>query len=340
MDRDYRYRRYYRPSFFFPIALITAGVIWLLVNNGAIPVDNIYRLLPYWPVLLILAGISLLLRRIWWPLNALLWAGAAVLLVWMLIAPPAFLPQTAGVELRHDILREPIGQARSAAVNLNLSINATTVHATSNSQDLIVADLYSINPMYLDASGNEQKNVALRERAGSNTFFFNLPFAQLVEGSKKTWDIGLTNAIPLKLTVDASTGHTTLDLTGLKLDSLDIKASTGGMEVNLPEGGSNLPFVLDASTGGTIIRVPQNTPVNMNINGSTGGIQIEVPDGAGVQVNVQSGGPGSLNLPGGFTKVSGSADSKEGIWENSAYAGAKAPIRILLDLSTGSVTIQ
>lgn len=339
MDSENRYRRYNRPSFFFPIALITVGVVWLLVQNSTIPVENVYRLLPFWPVLLILAGISILLRRIWWPLNALLWAGTAGLVIWALIAPPAFLPAVSPAEIRHQVLREPLGQARSANVQLGLSINSTTIHPLSGSQDLLVADIYSSSERVLDASGSEQKNISLKDTFTPDNFVFNFRPDQWLEVSSKSWDIGLTPAIPLKLTVNASTGSTNLNLSGLKLDSLNVDGSTGSMDITLPENSVSLPFDLHASTGSITMTVP-NTQVDMAINASTGSITINTPSGSGVQVDLRDASVGSFSLPSDFKKVSGSGNDKEGVYENSAYAGAKAPIRIRLNMSTGSFTLR
>jgi len=50
-------------SFFWPAVLILAGVIALLVNTGAIPGDRLYLLVDLWPVILIVVGLELIVRR-------------------------------------------------------------------------------------------------------------------------------------------------------------------------------------------------------------------------------------------------------------------------------------
>lgn len=52
-----------RRSFFFPLALIAAGVIWLLISMGYIPSANLWALTRLWPLFLIGAGVGLLLRN-------------------------------------------------------------------------------------------------------------------------------------------------------------------------------------------------------------------------------------------------------------------------------------
>ncbi len=312
----------------------------MLVNNGMIPVDNLYRLLPYWPVLLILAGLSLMLRRLWWPINAMLWAGVALVVIWLLTAGSAFLPKLTPLELKHETLRTPLTQVKEATVKLDLSIHSVKVHPLSDSTDLMVADVYSVNGVVLDASGSEQKNVNLHEAHGSNNVLFNPRIDQWIEASTRTWDIGLSPNVPLALTVDEGTGRTDLNLSGLKLTTLKVSAGTGSLSLILPESQAELPVKLDMGTGSMDVRLPANTAVNLNINGGTGGLTITLPAGAAVQVYVADSGLGGLTLPDGFTKVSGEASNKEGTYQNAAYSGAKTPIMITIHMGTGGVTIH
>jgi len=71
-------------SIFFPLVLIAAGALWILIGMGRIPAENLWALANFWPFLLIAAGIGLLLRSFWAPARAivdLLVVGAAVLAI-------------------------------------------------------------------------------------------------------------------------------------------------------------------------------------------------------------------------------------------------------------------
>jgi hypothetical protein len=338
MDTDYR--SYRRGSFFFPIALITLGVVWLLVNNGTIPMENVYRLIPFWPVLIILAGLSLLFRRAFWPLSLLIWGGAALLVVWLLTYGSAYLPQTPALELKHETFTEPVSGARSAKVTLDLSINRTTVSALENKQDLISADVYYAGEMRLRSTGTTERNVRLIQESGTQDFLFNPRLDQWASLADRPWTIGLTPAIPLDLTVDASTGSLEMDLSGLQLDKLDIDGSTGSLDLSLPTSTAGYPVRFNASTGSAEISVPDATAVTFNVDASTGRIIIDVPDDASVRLRVTDGGTGGLNLPDGFVKVSGDAGDKEGTYESASFSETDNPILITLDMSTGSFVIR
>src|SRR5512133_3633071 len=76
-------------SIFFPLALIAAGVVWLLVSMGRIPSENVWALAHFWPFLLIAAGLGLMLRSFWEPARLIL----DVLVVGAAVAAIVFAPQ-------------------------------------------------------------------------------------------------------------------------------------------------------------------------------------------------------------------------------------------------------
>ncbi|RPJ24255.1 MAG: DUF2807 domain-containing protein [Chloroflexi bacterium] len=52
-------------SLFWPLFLIAAGVIWLLIKSGTIPSANLWALTHIWPFVLIAAGVGIILRSFW-----------------------------------------------------------------------------------------------------------------------------------------------------------------------------------------------------------------------------------------------------------------------------------
>lgn len=52
-------------SLFWPLFLIAAGLVWLLVQSGTVPSENLWALTHIWPFLLIAAGLGIILRPYW-----------------------------------------------------------------------------------------------------------------------------------------------------------------------------------------------------------------------------------------------------------------------------------
>lgn len=71
-------------SLFWPLFLIAAGVIWLLVKSGSIPSANLWALAHFWPFLLIALGVGIILRSFWksaFMLVDVVIVGAAILAI-------------------------------------------------------------------------------------------------------------------------------------------------------------------------------------------------------------------------------------------------------------------
>lgn len=72
-----------RHSLFFPLAIVASGVIWLLINIGTIPAENLWALTHVWPFALIVLGVGLILRSYWAPASRL---ASAVVVVGAMLA--------------------------------------------------------------------------------------------------------------------------------------------------------------------------------------------------------------------------------------------------------------
>lgn len=88
---------YERRSLFFPLALIAAGVLWLMSNMGVLPAANFWALTQVWPYLLIAGGISLIVRA-YWPEGGAAMSGLVVigLVLAVLFAPQLGWAQSPG----------------------------------------------------------------------------------------------------------------------------------------------------------------------------------------------------------------------------------------------------
>jgi len=59
-------------SLFWPLFLIAAGIVWLLIQSGTIPSANLWALTYIWPFLLIAAGVGIILKPYWKYVNIVL----------------------------------------------------------------------------------------------------------------------------------------------------------------------------------------------------------------------------------------------------------------------------
>jgi len=329
-------RTFYR-SLFWPVVMLGAGVIWLLSNLNIIPTENLWLLLQLWPVLFIIAGLDMLFARRLPLLGAVLGlfviAGVVLILLYGGALPFEGRPdlQTESFVLEED-------NTTSVSFELNLSTQKTIVTALTDSPNLLEAEIDHFGDIEFRVSGAEEKRVRLEQTGMTQWFYWLLPEAR---GELLVWDIGLSPDLPFELDVDASTGESELDLTGLQLTGFRFNASTGESRIVLPESQAGYQAQFEASTGSMTVVFPENTDLTVRLDGSTGRIVMDVPQNAAVQVEVTSGGTGDLQTPDWITKISGSPDRDEGVYQSADYDSAAYQLEIIIeDIGTGHIVFE
>ncbi len=332
--------RHYR-SIFWPIVLLGVGAVWLLSNLGYIQTIDPGFLFRIWPILLIIIGLDILFGRVAPWISALL--GLVVIggLIAVLVYAPA-LGLARPAQVTTEQLVEPVGGATSAIVDLRLSLEPSTVTTLTGSQNLIEADMKHYGKTFLTVSGETQKKVVLGlESATAGDNWFTWPSFSTGWNNDTYWNIGLTNLIPIDLRVDGSLGSSELDLSGLKLSDLNVKASMGSMEIVLPVSAEAYDMDINGSAGSLEVTLPENTTLSVHLDGSAGSSTFFLPAGYALRVEVLDGGLGGVHLPGDLTRISGSGDDQEGVWESANYATATSKLTIIIShVGPGSINID
>ncbi|MFQ5577537.1 MAG: LiaI-LiaF-like domain-containing protein [Anaerolineae bacterium] len=344
-------------SFFWPIVLITIGVVWLLKNIGLIYGINLGALLRLWPLLLIVIGLDLLFGRRSPLLGALIGlaaAGLVVALIWL--APSLGLVDKTELKTAH--FSEPASGVEAAQITLDLSVGTTTVNALSDSNNLIEADLTYLGEVDFTATGESQKTVTLRQTAAD--FNINL-FDVLDTGRDLRWDIGLSPSVPLDLSITGDVGGSEFDLRALDLTGLDVTAGVGEVTLQLPPG--RYPLRIDGDVGAFKITIPAGAGIEADINGGVGGFSIEISEGADMNATITGDvgnftitlpgdsaarisadvSLGNISIPARFERVGGGereGAGEQGVWETSNYSRADRKITIDVQGDIGNLTVR
>jgi hypothetical protein len=336
MSHNQKIRNPYR-SFFWPVILLGAGVIWLLSNLKLIPTENLWILLRLWPVLLIMVGLDVLFARRLPLIGALLGLLVIAGVVYILLNGSA-LGLEREIEPRTESFTVEVGDTTSVDLDLNLSVQETTVNVLQNSTNLLEAEIGHIGEIEFSVLGTDDKHIDLAQVGVESWFSWILPE---VEGEELVWDIGLSPEVPFDLNVDASTGSAELDLEGMQLERFRYDASTGSSTIILPAAADGYDTHIECSTGSMEIVFPAESNLTVRLDGSTGRILLDVPEGAPVKVQVIDGGTGSLQLPADMVKVSGREGKDEGVYQTSGFESAAYQLVIIIeDISTGSIVLR
>ena len=326
-------------TIFWPMLLIGVGALWLLANLEIIDGRVLRTFLNLWPLLLIALGLNLLLKPVYPNLGMWIALGTLALAFAIALLAPG-LGLRMGPELKEAHFEEPLGEADSAQVTLDLSIGTSTVTAGAPGGALIEADVTFYNDASLDIDGGNHKTVDLNiDNEGVNSMPFSI-FGDFM-GADPQADVRLSPDIPINLVINGAVGQIELDLSGLQLSSLVVRGGVGDVELVLPGQSEEYTVKLDGGVGRMRIEVQDGANVRLDISGGVGDFSIDVPSDAAVRLDGEAD-VGSIRVPSFMNVITERQRTvgRSGIWESDGYAGAEARIEIEFRGGVGSLTLR
>ncbi len=323
-----------RGSVFFPLLLITAGLVIWLVNSGQLPLANLAGLAYLWPLLLVFWGLDILIgyRSRW--LNLLVWFSAMSLLLGLLVYGPnlGLLPSA---EIQRATLREPLTDIRSATIELKLPAMPARLTALKTNDMLLEAAISYVGK-YTYKTYISNLNESFIQLASEDNLW---TFLSTRSSNPETacWDIALAPGVPLNLDITAGSGPAELDLRALSLRWFNLEAGSGSLDLTLPQYSPLFKGIIDAGSGSLELRFPADAAADLYLNGSSGAILITLDEGCAFQLIIEDRGSGSITLPPDLVKVE---SSYEETWVTPDYDKANRSVTLTVDLGSGSLKIQ
>jgi hypothetical protein len=195
----------------------------------------------------------------------------------------------------------------AARAEISLNMGAGELRVRGAEQEALLEGSFEFNRERLrpkiDYSRFEDKGILHVGHARRNS----IPFGRV----RNRWDLSLSKAVPLDLSIDLGAGESDIDLRGLDLQRVDIDMGVGEVKLNL--------------------QGPHGRSFNVKIDGGVGSGKIYLPSEVGVRVKV-SGGIGSVDAH-GLTKQSG-------VWINGAYGTSPVTVEVDIDAGIGSLDLR
>lgn len=291
-------------SYFWPAVLILAGVIALLVNTGAIPVDRLILLVNLWPVVLIVIGLEIVVRRGLQGTTANVAAAAVALVavagaaVYVGIGPSPLANQKEDVQAA-------LGDLKQAS--LEVDVGSATVNVSGGSD--LGADLYHA---HIEFSG-PKPDVSLDRSTGELTISQNSNYPFGLQPGQFNLTIQLSTEIPWTISENTGASRDTINIPQLTVSRIEL--NTGAAEEEITLG-------------------PPKGTVPIEVNGGALTVRVHRPSGVDASVAV-SGGAISLNADNRSTHGIG-----ELTWQSSGFSGATDAYRITVDGGACNVTVD
>lgn len=280
--------RRYR-SLFWPAVLILVGVFALLVNVGLVPVERLDRLVDLWPLILVVIGLELIVRRALQGASAEIAAALIVLLAIGGAAAYVALGPAIPTGTQTLDVSGKVGSLGHATARVDAGAASITMLGSPSLGD----DLYRAHIEYsgrkpdvtLDSSSGE---VRISQSNTSGFLFF--------QSRRFVLNLQLNSSVPWKIAVNSGATSDSFDLLSLHV---------AGIEINT--GASKEDFTLGPPSG----------TVPITINGGALTVNVHRPSSVAASVAV-SGGAVSLTFDGRPSKAVGTLTAQTGDFDSAS----------------------
>lgn len=243
---------------FWGLLLVLIGVLIILNNFQIVSVNwgNLWRL---WPMIIIVAGLSMLSLKgwLWRVVTTIAIIGSMAVIVWAAVFQQGNfqgivdIQKTVTQKISSDIQRAEISlKAGAGSINIDSSNQTEIVNAELNS------NLTKLEQTNSAVNGTQKINLSMKS--------VNYSWATNI---KNDWNIYLTRDLPLSLSVDAGASSTKIDLSKAKLDNLDVNAGASNLDIKLGDRRDSVSLDIDAGASSIKLSLPKNSGVYMKVDG-------------------------------------------------------------------------
>jgi hypothetical protein len=325
------------------LVLVAAGALWLLVQVGFVPTTLLSVMATWWPVLLVGAGLDLVAPRLR-PLKLPFTAFASLIIIGLALVGVTLATVT---DTTHVVDRDP--GLYTAHIDIELGSAPATIGRVEDGS-LITARF----------EGQPQGEVVSRRGTLGSIEVRPVPGNGVPFLGRGRWTIGLPTGVPVTLTLAGRSGDTSLDLTRISVDDLEIEAGSGDVSADLPGLGAVYRADVSAGSGSLEIRVApgasadisarlrsgttalfvgEGTDMRLELRAGSGSVTLDLPDTAPIRLNVEDDGSGRLTLPAFLERRTGSGD--RGVWESGNLDQGGRVIEVTIrEAGSGAITVR
>ena len=250
------------------ILLLFLGVVFLLQTLNVLPWGLWGTLWRFWPVLIIIVGLGILLRRYnVWLVSLLILAilGACLgIAIWQEGAPPP-----AGVITKN--YSEPLGSLEHAQIEVNFTAGSITIGSLlPGSSNLVEVDSEVRN-------GHESMKVNFQQqdsegRLSLSTEQVNRWFWG--EGGIG-WEVNFTRSIPLAINIESAVSNMELALSELKATELRLDIDAGNCRVKMPSSAGATHAYIEVDAANLEVAIPDDVAAKIKADVNLGAFDVD-----------------------------------------------------------------
>ena len=244
------------------------GIVLLLQVSGVLPWGLWGTLWKFWPVLIIIVGLSFLIpRRQAWLMAvivlAVIGAGVAIILA-------GNRPGLSGDVVNAESYTVPLGDIQQADVTIDFSAG-----------DVVVEEIRGAgSPNLIEASPEVRNRRSTMEGAFHKTGDTGVLSLKAVNqefwgGSGIHWTLDFTPQVPLNLTLKVSAARVDVDLQKLKVNRLQLDMDVSSGALLLPASGGTTTVKIHADVSNLDITIPAGVATRIEADTSVSVLEID-----------------------------------------------------------------
>ena len=333
----------------FAVALIVLGGAALMTNMGIAHV-NWLEAARYWPVLLILFGLDMMIGRrtlLGSSVMAVVTVAALLGVFWLAgrapaeATPPSF-NLFGGAQPATGTIEKQLGGAKKLKVEVHLTDMALNLGALDAGNDGLAAQgTWQTRPglepetTYTVDGDTGLLTIRQPDSVGLQPFVF-----------ESRMKLSLPPNIPIDLTVQSSLGSVTLDLSSLQATALDASADSGSLTVTLPDAGEMQTVKVHGNLGSVTLKAPDKATLNiqtLDASASSGSLTVGLPAEGTIDTLTVQGDLGSVtaSVPDDSTLQLGDVTFKSNSGSLTVGLPAKGKAgSVSLNCNLGSITLN
>jgi hypothetical protein len=311
-----------RGLLFWGLALVTAGVVALAVQQEYIDRDALAGAWRLWPLILIAIGLSIVLART--PFSVIGTITAALVLgigAGAVVSVGPGLAVNCGGGDPVDLQTES-GEFGGETASVSLDFTCGT---------LVVGTA--------DGSGWEARTGTtgdreVRVRADDEELSIRSPEGGFrIDSGRQRWEVDLGSDLAYELDVRMNAGSSTFDLAGLQLAKLEVDPNAGDLFFDL-SGSSVDDFDFSMNAGSAEIQTDADTDLDGSLQMNAGSFELCTDASVGLRFTVNANFTFSHNLDDEGLSESGDT------WTNDTFASAAHQIVMRLSGNAASFTLN
>lgn len=250
------------------VFIILIGIVMLLVNFNVLKLSMFWGIVHLWPLLLVVAGISILFRGSK-NIGIILWLAFFGIIIGYsylnMDEKTWFFGQEAD-----NVMYEGNISHKVVKGNMDIDIRQGTFNVISSDSDDIKYSIpeEGISEAYVESKLLRPTLIKIED----NDFKGSMKFI-----SKRTYDVYIPESGEWSLNLDAGVISGKLDFSDVKLKDLDI--NTGVLDIDLFVGEeSEGEFTIDSGVGDVLVVIPEDKDIGIRVYSDGGLKSVEIDD--------------------------------------------------------------